>query len=68
MRAGDTAPPRALSNCARLPPPNSRASMPAPTTVAAAARAEKRRRLTTDTPNTANEIRATSGVKIGWST
>ena len=49
-------------------PPNSRASRPAMMIVPAAARAAHSRRPTTDTPNRDKEIRASKGVKIGWST
>ena len=58
----------AASNCARRPPPNSRAVSPATTTVAQAARAGHIRKASSETPNTFSETHASSGVSTGWST
>jgi len=58
----------AASNCARRPPPNSRAVSPAITTVAQAARAAHIRSPSSDTPNSFSETHASSGASTGWST
>ena len=64
-RAGMVPVPIAASNCARRPPPSSRAVRPLITTVAPAASAGHSRRPGSDMPNSFSDTHASSGVSTG---